>query len=69
LGVTTLCKILPLLHGRPVVVTANPALESQLQSTCPQSPATVRVTTRLVGPLPTKTGENWQSDGIEGPFH
>jgi hypothetical protein len=68
LSITTLCKILPLLHGKRVVVTANPSVESQLRATCPNAPATVRVTTELVGPLPSKTGENWQSDGIEGPF-
>jgi hypothetical protein len=69
LTITTLCKILPLLHGKPVVITAHAAVQSQLRATCPRTPVNVIVTTALVGPLPAKTGENWQSDGIEGPFH
>ena len=67
-GVTGLCRILARLRPKTVVITANPAVESQLRSSCPETPATVIVTTRLVGPLPTKTGENWQNDGIEGPL-
>ena len=67
-GVATLCKILPLLHGKPVVVTASPSMQSQLRATCPGTPVTVVVTTTLIGTLPTRTGENWQTDGIEGPF-
>jgi hypothetical protein len=68
-NIATLCKLLPLLHGKPVIITANSAVRSQLRATCPRTPATVVVTTTLVGTLPTKTGENWQTDGIEGPFH
>ena len=67
-GVLTLCKILPLLHGTPVVVTSNAAVPAQLRSSCPGTPATVVVTSSLKGPRPAKTGENWQTDGIEGPF-
>jgi hypothetical protein len=67
-NVTGLCRILPLLHGKPVVVTANNALKSELSARCPGSPVTVVVTESLTGPRPTKTGENWQTDGIEGTF-
>jgi hypothetical protein len=67
-GVTGLCRILPILDRKAVVITANPSVASQLRSSCPETPATVVVTTELVGPLPTKTGENWQGDGIEGPL-
>jgi hypothetical protein len=28
----------------------------------------VEVTTSLEGPRPGRTGEDWTSDGIEGPF-
>jgi hypothetical protein len=66
--ITKLCKILPLLHGKPLVVTANVSLQSELRAKCPGAPVTVRVTTTLIGSEPSKTGENWQSDGIEGPF-
>ncbi|HEY5231788.1 MAG TPA: hypothetical protein VIJ11_12970 [Galbitalea sp.] len=66
--ITKLCKVLPLLHGKPVVVTANASLQAELRATCPGTPVTVRVTTTLIGTEPSETGENWQSDGIEGPF-
>jgi hypothetical protein len=68
-NVGTLCRILDRLHGKPLVITASASLQSDLHAKCPATPATVRVTTALIGPLPTRTGEDWQSDGIEGPFN
>jgi hypothetical protein len=67
-GVLTLCHILRQLPGRPVVVTASSSVRAELREKCPTTPATVVVTTTLRGPLPTTEGENWNSDGIEGPF-
>ncbi|HEY1529683.1 MAG TPA: hypothetical protein VGF80_02635 [Galbitalea sp.] len=67
-GVFTLCKIVPLLHGTPLVITANPKLRGELKTSCPDAAVTIHVSTSLVGPRPSKTGQNWQTDGIEGPF-
>jgi hypothetical protein len=67
-GVTGLCRILRRLSPGTLVVTANPKLRAELHANCPQIMPTIEVTTSLEGPLPSRTGENWQSDGIEGPF-
>jgi hypothetical protein len=67
-GVTTLCRMLPLMRGTPVVLTASPTVSTQLHARCPQVAATVVVTSALVGPRPSSTGEDWLTDGIEGPF-
>lgn len=67
-GVRELCQILTLLPGKPMVLTANAGVRAELASQCPQRSATVVVTSSLRGPLPPSTGENWQNDGIEGPF-
>jgi hypothetical protein len=67
-GTGTLCTVLPLMHGRPVVITANRALGAQLEAACPGTGARVIINTTLGGPLPPRTGENWQTDGIEGPL-
>jgi hypothetical protein len=67
--VSTLCTILPRLPGSPIVRTANPGLGVELTKDCPGVRVRVIVDTSLVGPLPSKTGENWETDGIEGPFH
>ena len=67
-GTIGLCHILRVLRGEPLVITANPTLRDQLSASCPQVKATIEVTTSLVGPLPAREGENWQTDGIEGPL-
>jgi hypothetical protein len=67
-NVRTLCDILPRLHGTPTVITASATLADRLQATCPGIPAKVIVAKSLAGPVPTRTGENWQGDGIEGPI-
>jgi hypothetical protein len=67
-GIATLCRILSLLPGHAVVLTASSAVSGQLRSRCPDLHATVVVTTSLKGPIPATTGENWLNDGIEGPY-
>jgi hypothetical protein len=67
-GVASLCRMLPLLPGKPVVITASPGVSALLHSQCPRVDATVVVTSSLTGPRPSSTGEDWLTDGIEGPF-
>ncbi len=62
-----LCTTLPLLHD-PVVITANGSLATELAKSCPHAGGRVVVNTTLGGPRPARTGQNWQTDGIEGPF-
>jgi hypothetical protein len=62
----SLCKTLPLLHD-PVVITANRSLATELKSSCPEAPAKIVINTTLGGPRPARTGQNWQTDGIQGP--
>jgi hypothetical protein len=66
--VAQLCKTLRLLPGTPTVITAESALSARLASECPTVSARVVETGSLRGPRPSQVGENWQTDGIEGPF-
>jgi hypothetical protein len=67
-GERTLCRILAQLPGTTEVVTANAELPTRLRAACPTASANVVVTSSLKGYLPSRAGQNWQTDGIEGPF-
>jgi hypothetical protein len=68
-NVATLCQTLRQLPGTPTVITSERTLSSRLTSECPTVSARVVVTESLRGSRPSRVGENWQTDGIEGPFY